>query len=459
VGNCYIFLPSFTVGVTCLLKREKQEAWMRQRPSISAWLNRLSKGTGERYLHYIYTYFMWLRVHGGVFKDKSPEELLDLQEKATGRSAYQQLQCIQDWVQQKKARVKTKKLMYAALRSFYEHSHVPLPRDRRFQIKSELPPVTGLLTVDNLKKIILSCNPLYQAIFLTMYTSAMGEEEFTYFNEHCWPEIEPQLSQGKKRLKINLIGRKKRKNVRPFYTFIGRDAVEAMQRYLVERGPIKQGEAIFVNQRLVPVQKMDIQKYFRRHAFMSGVVKRYTPKCPSCNGETRRVTRKFGVHKVFYDCLDCAKRTPASEVNEKFHGIRYGVNVHEMRDVFRSEWELSPAKTVVAEFMLGHGIDVNEYNKIMKLHPEWAETQYALAEPYLNILSEDPRKVSVDNVRELRKRLRQLLEERADMQTKFSELKTMVTELAAALEEHEKATTLREKAKFMGIETDEKKNH
>ena len=50
---------------------------------------------------------------------------------------------------------------------------------------------------------------------------------------------------------------------------------------------------------------------------------------------------------------------------------------------------------------MGHDIDPNHYNKIMKLHPEWAEEQYAKAEPFLNIVSEDPRKVGLERVRQL----------------------------------------------------------
>jgi len=40
------------------------------------------------------------------------------------------------------------------------------------------------------------------------------------------------------------------------------------------------------------------------------------------------------------------------------------------------------------------------------LHPEWAEEQYAKIEPFLNIISEDPRKVSLDRARQLEEKPR-----------------------------------------------------
>ena len=108
-------------------------------------------------------------------------------------------------------------------------------------------------------------------------------------------------------------------------------------------------------------------------------------------------------------CNQCGSETPASKI-EVPADIRYKVHPHEMRDTFRSEWDLSPAKSVAAEFFMGHDIDPNDYNKIMKLHPEWGEHQYSMAEPYLNIISEEPRKIGIDRLEELvEARARQLV--------------------------------------------------
>jgi len=63
-----------------------------------------------------------------------------------------------------------------------------------------------------------------------------------------------------------------------------------------------------------------------------------------------------------------------------------GKNPHEMRDLFRSMWEKSPAKGSVAEFCMGHVIDPLEYNKAFR-DDEWVRDQYLNAEPWLNIIS------------------------------------------------------------------------
>lgn len=392
-----------------MLKKEILKAWMREHPSIETWLDRVGESTREPYLKHIYEFFQWLAKNGGEFKDKTPEQLLDLQENTRGRERFKQLQSIQRWIQEKRARLKTKEGMYSAVKSWYAHNHVELPRDPTFTLKSDIPPVNATMALGDLKKIILSSNRLYQAVFLIMFQGAMSEAEFDYFNQNCWPEVREQLNRGKQRLKIYLPGRKRNKNKRFYYTFIGRDAVEALRRYLKQRGPINNGKPIFLNEKGELLTSSAIRSYFRRHAMEIGVIKPVTPNCKACGGETRRVAKFIhSKRKIYYECLSCSKSILASKAPMHYFSIRYGVNPHEIRDVFRSEWDLSQAKGVAAEFFMGHSIDPNQYNKIMKLHPEWAEQQYALAEPYLNIFSEDPRSIPRDRAVALTARLQHL---------------------------------------------------
>lgn len=413
-----------------MLKREVREAWVREHPIVEAWLNRLTEGTRRRYMDYAYDYFNWLFENGGEFSGKSPEELLDLQEETSGRASYAQVRMLQSWVSQRDGRAGTKQSMLSAVLSFYKHNYVPLPKDPTFTVKGDLPSVVGSLAVEDLKKIILSSNTLYQAVFLCMFQGSMGEAGLEHFSRQGY-EIQEQIREGKRRLRVDLPGRKRKKNVTPYFTFIGRDGVKTLRRYLEEeRGTIRRGEHLFINEKGKPVSKEDIRKYWHRHAVEVGVIRQVTPPCPSCGGETRRYrSKKGGTHKVYYECNNCGVVTPASEVKMRRAGIRYGCNPHEMRDTFRSEWDLSPAKGVAAEFFMGHNIDPNMYNKIMRLHPEWAEEQYRLAEPYLNILSQEPRKVGVERVGELEETLEtlksQLREERTRRELYEQELKKL----------------------------------
>lgn len=425
------------MGLKNVLKREVREEWVGEHPSVKSWLSRIGEGSRPRYLGHAYDFFMWLQMNGGEFSEKSPEELLDLQDKTVGRERYKQLDFLQKWVQSREARFKTKQVMYSALKSFYEHNRVPLPRDRRFRITSNKPAVEGKLVLEDLKKIILSSNRLYQTVFLFLFQGGMGVGEFEFLNTpQCWSEqIEPQLTRTCTRLKIELPGRKRRRNRQGYYTFVGKDAVDALKRYLKQRGPVNQGETPFVNEKGKPVSKEDIRKYFHRHAREVGVIKQVTPSCPKCHGETRRVRRRLnGSHKVIYVCNRCNQETPASEIQMKWSEVRYGVNPHELRDLFRSEWELSPSKGVAAEFFLGHNIDPNEYNKITKLHPEWAEQQYEDAVPWLNIMSENPRVIKKQDIRTLRKELISTTAENEELRNRLSAVEVTLNKIQNHLE-------------------------
>ena len=58
-----------------------------------------------------------------------------------------------------------------------------------------------------------------------------------------------------------------------------------------------------------------------------------------------------------------------------------------MRDLARSLWHQSGADKDVAEFIMGHIVDRNKYDKIYTLDPEWVKDEYRKALPYLNIIS------------------------------------------------------------------------
>lgn len=413
-----------------MLRKEEVEEWVEAHPSVKTWLNRLEPSTRYNYRIAAFEFFNWVREQPG-YEGLEPDELLELQDKTQGRKQFKQLSMLQTWVQQLDIRLGTKQIRYSAIRSFYAHSHVPLPKDATFRLRADKPPVESELTVDDLKKIVLSCNPAYQAVYLIMFQGAMGCAEFEYLNHNLWLDVKAQLEEGKQRIKITLPGRKKQKNKLPYYTFFGKDAVVALKKYLgKKRGTIKNGEAIFVNEKGDPITTQALERYFTRHAIQVGVIKRWTPSCPKCGEETRYSRTWRGKKQpTLYVCDRCGEETKASKI-EIPRDVRYQVHVHELRDTFRSEWDLSPARSVAAEFFMGHCIDSNEYNKIMKLHPEWGEEQYSLAEPYLNILSEDPRRIDRTKLEEVvEKRVQErLAEERGKLEKRIEEVEKLVKE-------------------------------
>jgi hypothetical protein len=369
-------------------------------------------------------------------------ELLELQDQAVGRARFEQLDWLQRYVNALSQRVRSKKLVYSIVRGLYARNRVELPRDMGFVIRSDVPPQMGEpFDVEGLKRLIGIMPRLYRAIFLCMFQGGMGSEEFMMFNK-SWSHIKPQLDEGRALVKVYLPGRKHSRNRMPYYTFLGRDSINALKAYLDgERGAIRNGEPIFFNTRRQVLTKNALKQAITRYAERVGLITPPTPSCRSCGGSTIRTRRRRLIDgnsliRVSYLCKACG----ADEFSSPDFCIpintRYGVSGHELRDLFRTEWQRSSADPVCAEFFLGHDIDPNHYNKIMKLHPEWAEEQYVEAMPFLNIVSEDPRKVGLERVRELEEKtaeIEDLKREMADQQQNIKNLRAALSNIERML--------------------------
>ena len=204
----------------------------------------------------------------------------------------------------------------------------------------------GTLTVEDIRDMVLSSNPMYQAVFLSMFQGAMDRDSFEYWNNNGWPALREQIERGARVVRVDLPGRKRRKNITPFYTLLGKDAVNAIRRYLGDS--LSQERAgIFLDKFNNPLSKKAVYQYWLRHLRKIGIV-----------GPSKGIVRSY----------------------------QTGKNPHEMRDVFRSQWEKSPAKSSVAEHMMGHKVDPLEYNKAYR-DEGWAMKEFLKAESMLNIMS------------------------------------------------------------------------
>ena len=397
--------------------------WAEQRPCVKKWRDKLKADTTKtNHVRILYHFIEYLEQLGGFkWTDeqkkehiyKTPKELLDAQDELQNKGRkerYLLLDAIQRFINLKKERYKTKQLKYSAIKSFFLHNRSPLPKDATFSVTGDAPPTQGFLQLDDLKKIILSSNEAYQSVFLIMFQGALGGAEFEYFNENSWKQIKPQLEDpSAKIIRIDIPGRKHARFERPFYTFIGKDAIASLRRYLKGREPIKNGEAIFISKNGVPINKDTIARYFQRHASKLGLIDFITPECPECHEETIKKqvstgTKFYKKHKrrTKYICIKCKLAFPTNEeIQNSLRNARYGISPHEIRDLFRSCWETTPAKPSVAEFMMGHVIDPNNYNKFFMTDYSWVKKEYLTAMPWLNILSEDPRVISVDELSEI----------------------------------------------------------
>ena len=318
---------------------------MKQFKSVVKWLGRLSPSSERVNLIYLRKFMAWVKENGGKFAEMNPDELVRYQKETGNGERYDVLDLAQGFALDMGGRTSTKKRAYATVKSFFMHNRAQLPLDGAFKLRGE-PKSVGTLTIEEIKTLYTASNPVYQAITICLFQCGLGLAEFEYWNLNGFEDLKRQLLSDPDLIRIKLPKRFKTDREEPFSTRLGHDAIQALKRYL-ELRPKTEEMAIFLSQYRTPIMKDDIRKYLFRKSVKLGLI---TPK-------------KNG-----------------------FSGVRYGKNPHEMRDVFRSQWEKSPAKGSVAEFMMGHQVDPLEYNKAVN-DPGWVDSEYRKAERLLNILS------------------------------------------------------------------------
>jgi len=236
--------------------------------------------------------------------------------------------------------------------------------------------VVGRLSLVEFKEILASCNLTYRAVFLCMFQGGMGAGELVYWSDNGLESVRRQMQQGARYLRVDLPGRKKAKNVRPYYTFIGRDGIDVLRAWLKAR-PDVDHDAIFVTQFKTPMKYDTLYMYWLLRLRQLGLISK--PKG--------------------YEAMSSDER----------RGIRYGKSDHELRDLFRTRWEKSGSSGTAAEYFMGHIIDRLDYNKAFR-DVDYARRQYQKAESWLNVVSEEPDKVPRDEVLKTNKKIEELEE-------------------------------------------------
>jgi integrase len=343
--------------------------------SVEKWLSRLAPSTARMNRHELGYFMKWLKSNGGHFSDYTPDMLVEYQKKAADGHQYDILDFVQSWVQTLKGRYETKRHRYNAVRSFFAHNRAHLPPDKSFKIRSDIPPVRAMLSAEDVRNIVLSCNVMYRAVFLCLLMGGMGQEEFIWWSNNGLDKLKKDLKREKDIIRIDLPGRKSSRNRHGYYTMMGGDALVALKNWMLERSTLVMEKdikcmSIFLNQFGRPLNKPSLYTYWYRHLRKLNLV-----------------------------------------VDIEMQGNRTGKNPHELRDTFRTLWEKSGAATSVAEFAMGHVVDELGYNKAH--HDEaWVRKEFRKALPYLNILSSTRAygQVSEDRVAELEAQLKALQE-------------------------------------------------
>ena len=412
---------------------------MRVDGAVERWLGRLRCGSGA--LRVFSRFFD--EVLAKEFPGLSPAEIVEWQRGTADR--FRILELAENWLNGLDLRYRSKRQYLAYIRSFFLHNRAELPRDPGFRFDADRPPVEGRLDCDAFRRILHNSSRMYRAVFLMMAQGLMGEGELVYVNVHLWRDVLRHIKRDDGVFKLVLPGRKRSRNRRNFYTLLSTESdwAEHFRLYLHTLSHKLDG-CLFRNKRGNPLREHNIRNYFHWRAVEAGVIQQHTPACPHCHGDTVRKRRRYpsGIRKIAYVCRECGEKVWARDINAKwrFRNVRYGVNPHEIRDLMRSRWQVSGADTTVAEFMMGHVIDVNNYNKFTKYEPWYPIQEYRKALPWLNILSEEPSKVDRSQLDEelmgqraeveaLRRRLVELERERVDTAERLKRIEEQLLKL------------------------------
>lgn len=332
-------------------------------PAVQKWFSNLSAGSVATYSEHFPPWMEWLRTQRG-FQGITPSQLLDRQfknkrKKPTKKNQtpeFEIVDLLKKWIGILPDRYSTKVTKRATVESFFKRNRCQLPKDDTFTIHSDKEPTLDKLTFDHIKQIITAAHLRDKSHMLVRLHGVMDTSAVDYVNRNLGGHIVSEIQAGKDVICLDLPGRKRGKNVRRFYTFIGKDAIDALREYFDkerEGGYPKLGEPIWLNKLGRPYAKSMYGDNYLKLLRMQGLI-------PQPNG---RLDSRFGMH---------------------LHEWRDQIITHIHTNAKRHGFDMD-----VAKFLSGHtkGLDKNKYDKFMKDKP-YVEEQYRIAEPFLNVVSE-----------------------------------------------------------------------
>lgn len=360
---------------------------------VRKWLGGLAVDTARNRLPVLKSFFEF----AGVGSSEAVEFQRD------NPSSYRFVDLAYKWVESRNLAASSMRTRVGGIRGFFLANRAPLPSDKH-RFHSDREKVVGELSVEDFRKILLSCNRTYRAAFLVQFQSGSGVGELCYINLNHAGFVWDEVRKGSRMIRLRMPGRKQNRNIKPYYTFIGSDAIDALKVLFHSRG-WKQDTVLFRNEYGEPLSKNSLACYFRSHAVRAGVIKQHTLACLDCAGETvKQLIKKEGLKRTYYVCTVCQSIHLASDYPIgpcERGGVRYKAKPHELRDVFRTQCHYAQTYAgfdgSACEFFMGHSIDSLEYDKIMR-DSSYAKSEYRKALPWLNILSEDPSKIDRTSV-------------------------------------------------------------
>jgi len=213
---------------------------------VAFWLGRLDRDTGKVHLWHLNKWMVWLRRQAG-WEFVSPRDLVVRSIQA--EDPYEILDLVQTYVSSLRGRKTSKIKAYSVIRSFFLHNRCALPVDPAFRIHGDEAPVLAKLAVENILEAYHAANLCYKSAIMVKWQGFLDNARLVYVGQHLSEQVVNQIQRGIHPVRIDLPGRKAKKNDREgtFYSFIGKDAVNALTLYFEEeRGWPKPNEPIWL---------------------------------------------------------------------------------------------------------------------------------------------------------------------------------------------------------------------
>jgi hypothetical protein len=279
-------LPSGGAVLDTAMREECIRKWLSKRKSWSM------------SFYFFRTFLLWLWKIP-EWNGKMPHELLDFQDKAIGRDRHILVDLIEEHTQERGGTYNTMVQRASILRMFFVKNHVEIPKTLGWQPQPTKESVPGMLNLDSVREIIVRSDLRGRAVFLTMFQGMMDLERFTYFNTRYAEKLVTHLKTKSltDSFRIDFLAGRKR-NRRPYYTFIYHDALKAWHNYFEkDRSWPTPGEALALTlDHVRPIGKIAISDYFNT------VARRLKIKPPKVSGARYAGIRTgIAVHEAFRD--------------------------------------------------------------------------------------------------------------------------------------------------------------
>jgi len=334
--------------------KEDVEKFVAENPMVEEWLRKYPEKTRGIYAYNLCRYFKWLKVKEGI--GLSPSQLLnehamlmssrDVEERRKHLSLA--LKFSRDNLDFAEHSDKWKHQMFCTIASFYRYYELALTQNRgvfgrvrnKFKVKQ--------ITLKEAKHTMGSLSQRTRAILMVILHSGMSIGDVLDHFNYMWNEIEPQMSN-----EIIRVEMPPRKNSDVSYvTFLGRDAIHELKKWLMERQkitgkPIQSGEPIFIMRDGEALKPLNFMTQFNQKL------------------------RRLGLKKN-----------------------KYQIRSHMWRKLFKTEASI-PDRAIdrdIIEYIMGHTNNTLSspggiYDRTPEIHEEVVEGEFKKLEPYLNIYS------------------------------------------------------------------------